>query len=827
MALGFLAVGGAAAAYFVSTTLPQLQTMVQQSGGSMLYDLNGHPVTELGQNRIPVSLSIVPKNLQNAVVATEDARFWTNPGFDVRSIFRAAFVDLMHGGAPVQGASTITEQLGKNLFLSDRKSIGRKLKEFLLGLELEHIYTKQEILKMYLNQMYLGAGAFGVQAAARTYFGTNVQNLDLPQAALLAGLLQAPSAYDPFVNLSGAKARQKEVLGRMAHYGYITQAQAKVAYAAPLNLTSTNSASGSYPAPFFVDYVTQQLLKRYSAAQVFSGGLQVYTTLDPKAQAAADSAVATVMNRLPMPTLSTWTSARQAAMVVMDPKNGYILAMVGGRTHPVAMPENLALADFPTGSSIKPLAVYTPAIDTRKFTELSVLQDVPWMKKNGVPWPNNDDHLYRGYITLRHALAISDNNATVQLLHDIGINTGYNFATKKFGLPLVNHGTENDHTLALAIGGLTRGVSVLNMTDAFATFANQGVRPQPISILKVLNRNGAVIQQSTPSLTTEFSPQVNYIAIKMMEGVFGPCNPRPNYGCPTGSNLGLGRPAAGKTGTAGWKDGWFMGFTPQVVAGVWEGSPDQQLQPGVFGATYAGPIWKAFMEQYLKGQPALGFARPPGIVTVKSVDNKSGLLPGPYTPRQDIKSGDFIAGTQPTTIGSIHVQAQVWQGNQNLLWVPSCGGPPVTKVFLKRPSMLLPNLSAQTLSPQVMIQETQWLPTTNCAGQVVGTSPSGGGSSGGTPSGAGGSQGSGSLTETLTIQNGRFSPLSLSVAQGKALTIILRNTDLVPYTFNLSGLQITGLVLPPQTQVSININGAAAGTYPFTAGAATGQLTVQ
>ncbi len=828
-AIAFLAVIGMASAYFVATTLPQLQNMVQNTGGSILYDLNGHAVTELGQNRIPVPLNSIPDNLQNAVIATEDARFWSNPGFDLRSIFRAAFVDLLHGGAPIQGASTITEQLAKNIFLSDQKSLSRKLKEFLLGLELEHYYTKQEILNMYLNQMYFGSGAFGVQSAARTYFATDVKNLDLPQSALLAGLLQAPSAYDPFVNLTGAKARQKEVLGRMAYYGYITQAQAAAAYAEPIHLASSGNATGSYPAPFFVDYVTQQLLKHFSQAQVFGGGLQVYTTLDHKAQAAAEAAVAQVMNNVPIPTLSNWSDARQAAMVVMNPKNGYVLAMVGGRTHPVAMPENLALSDFPPGSSIKPLAVYTAAIASRKFTEMSVLQDVPWMEKNGVPWPNNDDHIYRGYITLRHALAISDNNASVQLLNDIGINTGYNFATQKFGLPLVNQGVDNDHTLALAIGGLTRGVSVLDMTDAYATFANQGVRPRPISILKVLDRNGAVIWQNEPVLTPEFSPQVDYIAIKMMEGVFGPCDPRPHYGCPTGSNLGLGRPAAGKTGTAGWKDGWFMGFTPQVVAGVWEGSPDQRLQPGIFGATYAGPIWKSFMEQYLKGQPALGFPRPSGIVTVKSVDNTSGLLPGPYTPPQDVKAGDFLAGTQPTAIDSTHVQAQVWQGNESLLWDPSCGGPPVEKVFLKRPNLLLPNLPASYTNPKVMVQEAEWLPTTNCAGQLLGTNPSATAGSGtaGNSGGSVSSQGSSTSTETLTIQNGHFSPPSLSVAEGAVVTIVLRNADLVPYTFNLPGLQITGLVLPPQTQVSININGAAAGTYPFSAGGASGQLTVQ
>ncbi|MDA8337032.1 MAG: transglycosylase domain-containing protein [Peptococcaceae bacterium] len=691
--------------------LPKATWSPSSTGSSILYDVHGQVITTLhgAKNTLPVTLNQIPPQLQLAVMAVEDHNFYINHGFDLSSIFRAALADIKAGMHPVQGASTITEQLAKELFLSDRKTISRKIEQFMLGLELQHGYTKSEILQKYLNVTYFGQGAYGVGAASQTYFGTGVAHLDLAQSALLAGVINAPSLDDPLVHPTAARDRQRLVLADMARYGYITPAQEQAALAEKLHFVANGQAS-TYPAPYFVDYVIEYLNTKLGLPlnEILSGGLRIYTTLDPRVQAAADSSVAQVMNRA-FPLHSGQKPNPQAAALTMDPRNGYILAMVGGRTHPGLLIRNRAITGLgpyegmlrQPGSSIKPLFTYTPAI-VSGLTEMTVMDDVPFSIVKGRIWPENDDHLFRGYMTLRHALAISDNNVAVRTLARIGVNNGFSFARNQFHLTtLVPSGSRNDDTLAATLGGLTKGVSLEEMVAAYSELANGGTRVPPVAVLKVEKADGSLLYSYQPRQTREFSPQAAYIVTKMLEKVLA-------YG--TGSGFPLNRPAAGKTGTTNnGHNGWFIGYTPQMVTGVWTGYSNRLPKPpsGFYGATYSGPIWHDIMTAALAPRPVEHFTRPPGIVT-EDVSIRSGLLPGPYCPPQDIKAGLFIQGTQPTTHGEVHVPAVVSSQNPRLLWAPGSPGTPETRIFWRRPSHLL-TIPAGIPPPDIIVRN-KWVP---------------------------------------------------------------------------------------------------------------------
>lgn len=781
--LGF----GAVLTVSVARDLPSIQYLSTAPVSSTIYDRYGQPVTTLwGQQSIPVPLSEIPKVLQDAVIATEDHRFYQNSGIDFVGILRSIVADLVHG-SPVQGASTITEQLAKIHYLNNQKSLTRKIKEIILGLEIAHAYTKSEILDDYLNQVYLGQGAFGVQAASLTYFGKPVKDINLAQAALLAGLPQAPSYYDPFTNFKAAKARQAQVLANMVKYGYITPAQARAAYRAPLGLRQSQGGT-SYPYPYFVDAVVEDLLQHgFSMNQILNGGLQIYTTLDPRWQRAAEDAIARVMNRAFGTPNPNTVPEPEAAAVVIDPRNGYVLALVGGRTHPGILVENRATQMYrQTGSAIKPLAEYSAAL-AEGLTEGTVVDDIPNILVHGKPWPHNDDGIYRGRITYKVALAISDNNAAIHVLERVGLNQAFDFATQKYGLPLL----PSDHNLAFGIGGLSRGVTPLQMADAYATFDNHGVRPTPILVTKVLSPNGSLLYSDTPHFIPVLTPQQAYIMTDMLEAVV-------QMG--TGVPAQIGRPAAGKTGTSeNGRDGWFVGYVPQAVAAVWEGYDSGQTQPGVFGATYAAPIWRDLMLQALRHQPVESFPRPPGIISV-DIDTKSGLLPSPLTPKQYIQPYLFIAGTQPTTMSNLWVQVTVDALHPNLLWSPAClPDPPETKVFLARPTNLIPG-------EPLPIDAKLWPPTRTCSGAPP---PAG------TASGGNGNANGATNAVTMIIQNDAISPTSFSVPEGATVTWTIENTDAVPYNLSTPAFTNGSATVPANQTIVLTFTAGQAGTYPF------------
>lgn len=732
-------------------SLPAVPTLLSTGfQDSIVYDRYGQPIATLhGQdNRINVKLSQVSPIMQTAIVDTEDHNFYHNPGFDLKSIARAALVDLRHQAA-VQGASTITEQLAKNLFLTDNRTLTYKIQEFLLGIKLARTYSKQQILQMYLNTVYFGNGAFGIGAASSVYFDEPASKLTLAQASVLAGLPQAPSLYDPYVNLKLAKQRQWVVLQEMVKYGSITQQQAVAAYHQPLNLKlgPLGQPTSQTQYPWFVNTVIGKLESKpynLSPSEIYNGGLHIYTTLDPKVYNIAQNAVTQWMNTNFGPSTKKLPN-HQAAVVVMDPHTGYVYAIIGGRNpaQAYALEENFALqAQRSTGSSIKPIMEYTPAL-AKGLTEMTVMQDLPQFKRNGVPWPSNDDHQYRGYIDLRDALAISDNNIAVRLLNKIGLQYGFNFANKKFGLTL-NPANLTQSSLAMAIGGFIHGPTPMQMADAYDAIANGGTRMKPIFVTKVTNQYGATIIQNVPQGTPEFSPQVAYIMTKMMERVFYVGNLPGLYQdthwpeLTTGGGLLPGRPAAGKTGTNnGYADAWFDGFTPQLEAVVWEGrlaedpqNPQYTLNRGpAYGATAAGPIWKQIIEQSSQALnlPVEHFPQPPGIITMP-VSITSGLLPSANTPKHDIQTGYFIAGTQPTTTGHNHVRLQVVAAHPNLLWQPGCG-PAVTATFLEPEPMYKKGM-------QLPLDHFEWPPTKMCtAAPATSPGPPGGAGNGTTPPG--------------------------------------------------------------------------------------------
>ncbi len=793
-------------------TLPPVTHIPPVSAGSTLYDLSGQEITQLHSesNAVPVPLSQIPLDLRNAVIATEDASFYTNPGFDLKGIVRAGLYDLT-GHGNLQGASTISEQLGKMLFLHDNGSVSYKVKEILLGISLDRTYTKDQILDMYLNRIYLGQGAVGVGAASEIYFSKPVSQLNLAQCALLAGLPEAPSYFDPVVNPKAALQRRNEVLGRMAAVGDISPALAAQTEKLPLELAPGASAAATYPDPWFVDAVIADLeQKGITSNQLFSGDLRIYTTLSPKVQNAATNAVAAVMDRLAAP-----PSGPQAAMVMMDPVTGDVLAIVGGRVHPPGYltVENLAIqGQFQTGSAIKPLAEYTDAIEHRD-TPFTILEDAPFIKHNGGWWPQNDNHVYVGAIPLEYALAISDNNASVRLALSprVTIASAWDTAVHQFGLPLSPLDRTNT---SLAIGGETVGVTPLEMANAYATFANNGVRPVARLVTKVVAPNGQVIYQDPVRASQRLTPQVDYVMTKIMEQVI--LHP----GATAYGVADIGRPAAGKTGTtSNGTEGWFCGFVPQLVGCAWEGYPTPTPQPGVYGATYAAPIWRDAMVQSLTGVPVKNFVRPPGIVAAR-VDTKSGLLPSPITPAQDIATGYYIAGTQPTTISNAWVVDTVVRGDAHRLWTPGCPLPPTHQLFLKKPTDLLPG--APLPADHVL-----WPPTLVCGSGRSAPPTRGPGNGNGNGNGQGPPATAASQQVTISIQGGVPSPSQLTVAAGSPVALLIQNGDPQPYVFSDVGLGLEVTVLPSQA-TTVTFTPQTPGQDPFelVGGLGTGGITV-
>lgn len=592
---------------------------IVQPAASQFYDNKGEllSTTDSEEDRIPVSINTVPKNLQNAFIAVEDIRFYDHSGIDFRGIARAFVSNIF--GSDLQGGSSITQQLAKNAFLSQERTLGRKVQEAFIAIQLEQKYTKQEILEMYLNEIYFGQGAYGVESASLTYFGKHVQDLSLAQCAMLAGLPKSPNYYSPLSNPKAGLERQKVVLDQMLKYGFISEAQAKEAKAEKLVYATSVNKKNSIK--YFIDYCTQQVIEKYGYDAVYKQGLKVYTTIDVKMQKAANDA----LDNLP----NYYTDANklvqpQVAIVSVDPQTGYIKAMVGGRG--TDQFNRAVLAERQPGSAFKPF-VYLAAIDSG-LSPATIIEDkeLDFAKE----WnPQNYDKKWHGKVSMRTALVHSYNIPAILMAKQVGPSTVIDYAKKMGITSLVTSGSANDNNLALALGGLTRGVTPLEMSSAFAVLANNGSYNKPVSITKVVDRNGKILYESKVNPEQVVNPKSVYLLVDMMRDVM-------TRG--TGTGAAIGRPAAGKTGTTSdYKDAWFVGFTPDLSTCVWIGDDNGEPLNRMTGANEPATIWRDFMSVALANVPASDFVRPPGVVIPKEPkiikeendkkDVKSGKIP--------------------------------------------------------------------------------------------------------------------------------------------------------------------------------------------------------
>ena len=572
-------------------TKPDLASDIRPPASSQIYDINGNEIANVhaAENRRPVKISQVPKNLQNAFVAVEDNRFYEHMGVDPRGIMRALWSNV-RGQTISEGGSTITQQLAKNAYLTQERTMKRKVQEVFLALQLERQYTKQEILELYLNQIYFGQGAYGVQAAARTYFGKNVEDLDLNECAMLAGIPKSPNYYSPTNNLQAAEERKAVVLDQMEKYGYVNASEASKAKKEELKLVKPVKSSETNEASYFIDYVTQKLIDKYGADAVYKDGLKIYTTIDMDMQRAAEAA----MKNLPTYNKDgNGIEQPQGALVAIDPHNGHVKAMVGGRG--TDQFNRATMAERQPGSAFKPF-VFAAALEN-SFTPNTVINDSP--VKIGDWEPQNYDRSFSGKVSLREVARNSLNVPTVKIAQKLGIDKPIYYAQEMGITTFVLEGAQNDRNLATSLGGLTKGVTPLELTSAYGTFANKGIHVDPVVIVKVLDRNGKVIEQAEEKQRSVISENSAAELTSMLQTVI-------QKG--TGTHANIGRPAAGKTGTTSdYHDAWFVGYTPDLVAGVWIGNDNNASLHSMTGGQTPAEIWKAFMSKALATTPAKNF----------------------------------------------------------------------------------------------------------------------------------------------------------------------------------------------------------------------------
>jgi penicillin-binding protein 1A len=596
--------------------------------GTKIYDENDELVTELHmERRIFVPLSQVPRFLQEAVIATEDRRFYYHWGVDPIGIGRA-IVQNYRRGRIVEGGSTITQQLTKVLFLTPDKSLERKLKEAVLALEIERRYPKERILEMYLNQVYFGQGAYGVEAAARTYFGKAVSEITVREAALLAGLPRAPSTYAPFEHPKAAKQRREVVLRRMVEYGALKQADATKIAKADLGLIppERRRTTGQY----FLDHVQQTLEAKYGADMVFKGGLHVYTTLDPAMQLAAEQSLRDGLKALENRTAKARPGEHpEGAIVTIEPQTGYVRAIVGGYDFFRSEFNRAVQAKRQPGSAFKPF-VYMAALQAG-FTPATRIEDSPVSYATGPggnAWkPENYDRKFRGPTTLQQGIEESVNVVTVKLQERVGVNRTVQVARR---LGIQSSLTPN---LSLALG--TSDVSLLELTSAYGTLANQGLWMPPIAIRYITDATDKLLEENVPQGRQAVSPELAYVMTHMLRGVV-------ERG--TGQAIKtLGRPIAAKTGTTNdYSNAWLVGYTPRLVTGVWIGyDRPRSLGRDETGGRLAAPIWTAYMARVL-GSSREDFPVPERVV-IASID----LDPSNECVRAVAMA--FVRGTEPAT----------------------------------------------------------------------------------------------------------------------------------------------------------------------------------
>lgn len=672
-ALGFAGVMGLYAYYARDLPDPGALSHRQLFQTARIFDRKGKLLQEIDDpssgQRTVVPLSEISPLLREATVAAEDATFYENPGFDPRAVVRAVY-QFVRSGSPQSGASTITQQLVKNTLLGPEQTAERKIKEAFLAMELTRRYSKDQILEMYLNEIGYGNRAYGIEAAAQTYFGKSAKDLTLAEAALLAGLPRAPAYYDPFTNLPAARERQAYVLDQMERTGVITSAQRDGAVRAPLQFRAPTDGAPR-EAPHFVNYVRELLEERFGSEALFRSGLQVTTTLDLDAQHAAEDSARRHVDAIRA------RNATNAALVAIQPSTGEIVALLGSidfADPAIDGQVNVALAARQPGSTLKPFTYLTAF--GKGWSPATVLMDVP-TTFGGSYAPLDFDGKFQGPMRVRSALAESRNIPAVRALEFVGVPEMIATA-HRMGIQDLRDASR--YGLSVTLGG--GEVRLLDLTYAYTGFANAGqqfgevVPPErqepgyrqrdPVALLKVADATGKVLYEYRPPPAVEVADP--RLAAQVTSILSDDAARAPTYGRDSPLVLN-GRQSAAKTGTTDeFRDSWVVGYTPDLVTGVWVGNNNNTPMKNVLGVAGAGQIWHDFMEAALAGQPATAFTMPPGMEQAE-VCALSGMLPTPACrenalPIHGTVKDVFVPGVNlPTKPDDMHQQVELCKVN--------------------------------------------------------------------------------------------------------------------------------------------------------------------
>ncbi|MCM8900837.1 PBP1A family penicillin-binding protein [Caldicoprobacter algeriensis] len=661
--LSFAITGLMSAAVYFSIIISQLKGIdlskienIEQS--SFIYDMNDDFITSIYglENRIKVSLSEIPDHVKNAFIAVEDIRFYRHHGFDIKRLFGALFQNIKQGRY-AEGASTITQQVVRNAFLTQKKTIHRKLQEIYLAYRLERLYSKDQILQMYLNLIYFGKGTYGIEAASRLYFGKSAKDLTVAEAALLAGIPKSPSKYSPFNNMEESLKRKDLVINLMVKYGYLSPKEGEKAKAE--KLVFAKPSPRSYPHRFFMDMVLEEAadILGISEEALLTQGYRIYTTLDRELQKYVEEVYSDdqLFPRCPASGIPC-----ESALVILDVPSGEIRTIIGGREYlngsiiqkglnrAIQMPKQ-------PGSTIKPLLVYGPAIEYFGYTPATFVLDAE--TQFGDYKPSNFGGRYRGWVTVREALADSINVPAVRILKDIGIQNGISFA-EKFGIPFAE---QDRYSLPIALGGFYKGVTPIQLARAYAALADNGRYKDYTTIRRIENSYGITVYQSKPVKKQIMSEESAFILNDIL---------RSAVESGTATRLkDLNIPLAAKTGTVelpdtaqfagidGVKDAWIVAYNPQYVITVWMGydNVDKQhyLPPDAVGGKYPAEVAKAIFRYIYQDKKAPDFRRPANIIEVKLdakalKEQRKALLASPLTPPAYVITEYFTPETAPT-----------------------------------------------------------------------------------------------------------------------------------------------------------------------------------
>ncbi len=627
---------------------PSLKTRILAADSSVIREY-------YKQDRILLNIGAIPRDVQQTFLAIEDRRFYSHFGIDFYRIASAALKDIRHWEIR-EGASTITMQLATDLFFTKEQTWTRKIKEALLALRIERTYSKDEILEMYLNQIYFGGGGYGIEAASNRFFGTSVDSLKLHQIALLAGLQKNPSGYNPFRMPERALKRRDICLRMMRDFGVIEQAQLDTLRIKPLDVVPRERGDADF-AGYFTEHIRQILAQKYGDQAIYRGGLTVYTTLDPYLQRIAEDSMETFLTRLETNAgyeltrsvyLDTIEAGHeippdyiQSGAVAIDPQTGHIKVMVGGRSFLEKKFNNVLQARRQPGSAFKTF-IYVAAL-ANGYSPSDVLLDTPIvieMPNGEVYKPRNFSEKFHGAVSLRYALDKSINIPAVKLLQKLGgpavIGTAHDLGIRSRLMPY----------LSLALGA--QEVTLMELTSAFGVMAAEGIRAEPMAILKIVDRNGNILEEFREEREEVLSPQIAYMVTDMLRTVIDEGTGR------TARSMGLRIPCAGKTGTSNeYADGWFIGYSPDLAVGVWTGFSHKAapMGKGMVGAKVALPLWTWIMRAAHPGNRGRDFDRPEGI-TEAMVCTESGLTATPYC--RNVRREMFIEGFEPERQCDLH-----------------------------------------------------------------------------------------------------------------------------------------------------------------------------